>query len=535
MFFSQGSCGKPNFADMKKESHHIIYLGLLILFVVFLPTSKYMTSLVQILMLIHFLIRGSLISRLKKAFSRTAVWIFLLLFTGHALAMIYTSDLAYGLHDLKIKLPLLVLPIIIASSERLTAGEVKLVLLLFVAAVFASSLVSTAALLGWIPVAVEDFREASLFISHIRFALLVDMALFVLTFFALRPGGRLSTKILYYLIALYFAGFLILSKSMTGIVVAILVGILLSLRWIIMHSGSMAKWFAIVGVVTIPVLISAYIGDKVSEFYTPKDDLENLDQFTVQGNIYWHDTSNLDLENGYRVGLYWCEKEMESEWNKRSDFNYTGSDLKGQDIKFTLIRYLTSLGYRKDAYGVQRLDDRDVSLIEHGFANSNYRNKNRFHNRIYEIIWQVDIYKRGGNPSGHSLTQRIEFLKTGWAIFKQHWIFGVGTGDLQSAFEEQYNKSSTPLAQEWQLRAHNQWLTFAVAMGVIGFLLMVIAFFAPAIIERGFTQYLFLLFFTIAFISMFNEDTLETQAGVAFIAFFYPLLLFSVPHEGKIT
>jgi hypothetical protein len=63
---------------------------------------------------------------------------------------------------------------------------------------------------------------------------------------------------------------------------------------------------------------------------------------------------------------------------------------------------------------------------------------------------------------------------------------------------------------------------------------MFIAFFVPAVIHRGFTQYLFLLFFTIAFISMFNEDTLETQAGVAFVAFFYPLLLFSVPHEGKI-
>lgn len=518
----------------KRDIHHQIYILLLVLFVIFLPTSKYMTSLVQFLMVIHWLIRGKLKFRMLQAVKSPTLWILLLIFLWHVLGMVYTNDLNYGLHDLKIKVPLLLLPLVIGTSEKLSPGELRLVLLFFVAAVFSASLVSISAILGWIPMAIKDFRDASLFISHIRFALLVDMAIFILTFYALRPQARIRDRWIYFFVAVYFVGFLILSKALTGLVVALIVGILLSLRWILTHKGLMARWFALVGVLTIPVLVSTYIGSEINSFYIVKDDLTQLDQHTIQGNLYWHDTTNLQLENGHYVGLYWCEKELKTAWKEKSDLAYEQLDKRGQDIKYTLIRYLTSLGYRKDAYGVSRLDTLDVSLIEDGFANANYRNKNRFHTRMYELIWQVDVYRKGGNPSGHSLTQRMEYLKTGWAIFQDHPIWGVGTGDVPDVFAEKYLETGSRLEAKWQLRAHNQWLTFSIAFGITGFLIMMICFFLPGIILKRYSHYLFLLFILVAFISMFNEDTLETQAGVAFIAFFYPLFLYSIPDEKRI-
>ena len=446
----------------------------------------------------------------------------------------YSSDLNYGLHDLKIKLPLLLLPLVIGTSEKLSPRELRIVLLFFVAAVFSASLISASAILGWIPMAIRDFRDASLFISHIRFALLVDMAVFILTFYALRPQARNYNQWIYVFVAVYFIGFLILSKALTGIVVALIVGVLLSLRWILTHKGLTVRWFALIGVLTIPILVSSYIGSEINDFYTVKDDLTQLDRSTLQGNLYWHDTTNLQLENGHYVGLFWCEKELRTAWKEKSSLSYDELDHRGQDIKYTLIRYLTSLGYRKDANGVSRLNTFDVDLIENGFANANYRNKNRFHTRMYELIWQVDVYRKGGNPSGHSLTQRMEYLKTGWAIVQDHPLWGVGTGDVPSAFADKYIETDSSLETKWQLRAHNQWLTFTIAFGIIGFLIMMISFFLPGIIMKRYSHYLFLLFILVAFISMLNEDTLETQAGVAFIAFFYPLFLYSIPDEKRI-
>jgi len=534
VIFSKGSCGKPKFVSMKRDIQHYIYLGLLILFVIFLPTSKYMTSLVQLLLAIHFLLRGNLWARVVSGFRKPELLYFLLLFAVHVVGMIYTSDLNYGWHDLKIKLPLLGLPIILATSEKLSPTELKALLLLFVASVFTASIVSVTALVGWIQIPMNDFRSASIFISHIRFALLIDVSIFILTFYALRPGIRIRQKASLFAGALYFIAFLILSKAMTGLVIAVVLGIILTLRWFFSQTGRVAKWIAIIGLIAIPVFLSGYIGIKISDFYTEKDNLEIIDEYTSAGNLYWHDSSNLSIENGYKVGLYWCEKEMKSEWPKRSSIAYDAKDLKGHDIKYTLIRYLTSLGYRKDAEGISKLSDEDVKLIESGYANSIYRQKNRFHTRVYEIIWQFDEYYKGGTASGHSLTQRIEFLKTGLAIVQDHFFVGVGTGDVKQAFDQKYDELDSKLSQEWRLRAHNQWLSFFIAFGLLGFLIIVLAFFLPAILKRGFSQFLFLMFFAVAFISMFNEDTLETQAGVAFIAFFYPLFLYAIPDEKRI-
>ncbi len=518
----------------KSDVHHQIYVFLLVLFVIFLPTSKYMTSLIQFLLAIHWLIRGGLKSRLLKLFKSPALVIFLVLFMWHVFGLFYSSDLEYGIHDLKIKLPLLILPLVIGTSEKVSPGELRAILLFFVAAVFTSSVVSVLAIVGWIPMTLKDFRDASLFISHIRFALLVDMSIFILTFYALRPQTSKKERGVYFLFALYFIGFLILSKALTGIVVALLVGTLLALRWILTKKSLMARWFALVGVLTIPILVTTYIGSESAKFYTIKDDLTQLDPFTIQGNVYWHDTTNLLLENGHFVGLYWCEKELMEAWKERSSFSYQGDDLRGQELRYTLIRYLTSLGYRKDAAGVSRLTPEDISLIENGFANVIYRDKNNFHNRMYQLIWQVDVYRKGGNPSGHSLTQRMEYFKTGWAIFQEKPYFGVGSGDVPAAFVKKYIEIDSQLEPKWQLRAHNQWLTFAIAFGIVGLVIMLLAFFLPGLLLKAYSQYLFLLFILVAFISMFNEDTLETQAGVAFIAFFYPLFLYSIPDEKRI-
>ncbi len=518
----------------KAAWHHSIFIFLLLLFAVFLPTSKYMASLMQFLIAIHWVIRGDFALKWQRLRSNYALWVLLLLYLAHVAGMLFTTNYDYGFHDLKIKVPLLLIPIIFASSEQLSAKEVKLILLFFAAAVFASSLVTLGGILEWIPAVSSNFRDASLFISHIRFALLVDLAIFILSFYFLRPNSTRLEKFVYGAGIVYFLVFLVASKAMTGIVVACIVGVFLSLRWIIYHTNQLVRWFTLVAVVTIPVLISSYINAQFSSFYTLLDDRDNLDEQTINGNPYWHDSTNYHLENGHYVGIYLCEPELQEGWKKLSDYAYWGEDDRGHQLKYTLMRYLASKGLRKDGYGVSQLDTVDVRLIESGYANVRYKSGYSISTRVYELIWQIDVYRKGGNPSGHSMTQRMEYLKTAWAIFIDHPWFGVGTGDVPIAFDQKYAQLKSQLDPEWRLRAHNQWLTFGVALGIIGFVICACAIILPGLLLKRFRQYLFLLFFLVACISMFNEDTLETQAGVALFAFFYPLFLFLVPDEKEL-
>ena len=487
----------------------------------------------QILLIIHWLVRGNYYQKWERLKTRPSIWVLSLFFLLPLVGLIHTEDFGYGLHDLKIKIPLLAMPLVLGTSETLGRKELKIILLLFAASVTASSLVTLGIISGLIPYTYTDIRETSLFISHIRLALLVDMSVFILSFYALRKGVKIWERTGLFTWAFFLLAFLVASKTLTGIVVGILVGLVLSVRWLLYQKKNYLKWISMAAIIIVPVFVGSYLVLEIKDFYTIREPGTLLDKETALGNPYWHDTTNLNLENGYYTGLYISEKEMKEAWNRISDFKYDGEDQKGHEIRHTLIRYLTSMGYRKDAEGVSKLEAQDIELIEQGYANCIYKNKNRFSVRIYELIWEIDVYRKGGNPSGHSVTQRIEYIKTGAMIVLDHPFFGVGTGDVPDAFQLKYQETKTKLDPEWRLRAHNQWLTFAIGLGIPAAILLLLAFLVPGILQKKYNQYFYLLFLMVSFLSMFNEDTLETQAGVAFFAFFYTFLLFSPDHENR--
>lgn len=504
-----------------------LYLFLLLVMVVSLPLSKYLASATQILLAATWLAEGKFNEKWRRIRMRPQILIFTLLFFVPLLAMTYTQDISFGLRDLKVKLPVFFLPLVLGSIKPLNKNEMRIILGGFVGAVLIGALVSLSIMLGVGPSAYTNDRETILFISHIRFALMVVLAIFILFYYAFHPRTPRWSSFILLPCALSLIFFLFLLKSLTGVVILVIGGWLLALRWSLKQSDLMLRWFAIVGLVTLPLLGSIYLTGQVGKFYTLRDHTDQLDISTVNGNLYWHDTSNYMIENGYHVGWYQCESEMRDSWNRLSKMDYSGPDRKGQELKYTLIRYLTSLGLRKDAYGVTQLNPEDIVLIENGFANCIYKHPKRFSVRIYETIWEFDQYRNGANPSGHSVTQRFEYLKTGWAIFRDHPFFGVGTGDTEIAFGQKYEEMHSQLDPSWRLRAHNQFLTYLISFGIIGFLLMISAIILPVMMEKRKNPYFILMVLLVSLMSMLNEDTLETQAGVAFFAIFYCLFVFA--------
>ena len=162
-------------------------------------------------------------------------------------------------------------------------------------------------------------------------------------------------------------------------------------------------------------------------------------------------------------------------------------------------------------------------------ANYIYKNQYSMYPLFYNVLWQLNSDKRGDNPSGHSVIQRMEHLKAGFNIFINNFWFGVGTGDVKSAFSKYYVEVNSPLSLEVRHRAHNQFLTFLIAFGFFGFLLALFTIVFPIWnVKENLSAY-FVIFITIAFFSFMAEDVLETSAGSMFFAYFYSLFLFSGP------
>ena len=166
--------------------HHLIFVHALLLIAVGLPFSEIMLSFGQIILVINWLWEAAYQEKWKRFISNKPVLIFLLLYGVHIIWLLNTQNFYYALHDLKMKLPLLVLPFIISTSERLTKKEIERILYYFIVSVVIASFIVFMVSLGFFGIKTIDSRSISIFISHIRFSLMVNMSIFWLCLFLIQ-------------------------------------------------------------------------------------------------------------------------------------------------------------------------------------------------------------------------------------------------------------------------------------------------------------------------------------------------------------
>lgn len=115
---------------------------------------------------------------------------------------------------------------------------------------------------------------------------------------------------------------------------------------------------------------------------------------------------------------------------------------------------------------------------------------------------------------------RLVAWKTSFNLAKNHFLTGVGTGDVKQTLTNEYKKRGYQNAYEIQLNSHNQYIQTTLAVGFAGLLsllLFVFFNFRNAIRKKDYIHLIFILLISTQF---FVEASLETQAGVIFISFF---------------
>ncbi len=509
------------------QTHYTtIYLYSIYLMVISLPLSRFGLSIAQLVLLGVWLLEGRYKQKLTAIFSNKALLILISFYLLHLIGLLYTTDFQFGLKDIRVKLPLLFLPIVFATSEPLEAYKVRSIIKIFIAATLVSTLISFGLFLVK---EVSDFRNLSPFISHIRLSLNVCLAILFAGYYIYRKQiQNTNLKTAYVIAIIWFVLFLVMIESISGLFILLFVIVVLSLYGILKLQSWILKLSSFILVITIPILIFLFLYNTASDFLTPhKNDLNKLEIYTEEGNPYYHDTINFWVENGSFTGLYICQSELREEWNKRSNLDFDGKDEKGQYLRFTLIRYLNSKELRKDARGVNSLTDMDIRYVEMGIANVVYTQKFHINSRLYKILWEYQLAKQNDNPGGHSVIQRLEFWKTSVKIIEKHPWFGVGTGDIAQAYEDQYIEMDSKLKPEFRYRAHNQFLATFVSFGILGLIWFLISLIYPAIALKKIFNYRYAVFWITIMLSMLVEDTLETQMGASLYAFFNAFLLFA--------
>jgi O-antigen ligase len=493
----------------------------------FLPLSEYITSAAHFLIIANWLIEFNIIVKLRKLIKNKSILVFLFLFLVPVIWLINSKNLGFAFRDLQIKLPLLALPIVIGTSDSLSKNKINWIVKVFIAGVLISTLAGLFSYFGMIKdPKLDNVRNLSVFVSHIRLSLMICLSVLSIFYF-------IHEKIIYKaymiiiasLIIVWLVGFLVMIQGFTGLSALIVIGLLALAIKTFKEKRKILKIIYAVVLFGIPITIFGYMFVQIRTFYTPTIDQTIVRTQTINGNLYYNDVNSKLRENGNLIYREICDKELYAEWNKRSQLSLDGKDLSEQDLLQTLIRYLTSKGLTKDAIGMSEMSDKDIRNVENGVTNYRFVQNGGINQRVYNIIWQIDVYAKGGNPSGHSLTQRIEYLKAGLILAHNNFWFGTGTGDIDDVYKEHYIIRRSQLESVYRHRAHNQYLTFFVSFGVLGALLCFIGFFYPILIEFSSKNFYFAVFILIAMLSMLTDDTLETTTGVVFIGFFYSLFL----------
>lgn len=491
-----------------------------------------LTSVPQIILITNWLLELNFSKKIKSLFTMKLFWALCSLFFLHIIGMIYTSDLHDGLNDLKTKIPLLLFPIIFLTSKPLDKKEFGWVFQFFFLSVIVSSLWCYLVYLGFTNKKIIDIRDASVFISHVRFSLIITFSIIGISYF-LKNKSKKITDILS-ILWLFF--FMYKFQMATGLFLLIIVGLILSFIYMFKKLTLLLNIIILLFISTLFYLgYSKINSDLLMYNKNPKSINNVLLTETKNHNRYLQDTLFNLAENGNLITININDFELQREWAKRSKLPYNGKDFNGNNLRFTILRYITSKGSTKDSLGISALNNQDIINIENGISNFKYSNDIGLSQKWRELVWEYVKYKRRENPSGHTLTMRLEFWRTAIYIIKQNSIIGVGTGDIKNSFDVAYNETHSKLTKEWRLRCHNQYLAITVAFGIVGLVIFLFYLLYPIITLNKKLHYLYWSFILIILFSFITEDTLENQTGLTFFALFNTLFIWLANSEKNET
>lgn len=494
-----------------------------------LPSSNSLMSWGQFGMAAAWFLYGNWKLKAERLLNNPAVWGLPTIFLLFVLGMIQTQDILMGWHNLRILLPLFIVPIMISTMPKLTYIQKSWVIHTLFASLWICMSIGLIRYLNVTEGSTNDFRKLSPFISNVRFSTLLVTSLFISAFLVSAKGYsyRWLPKWMYIINALVIFIYLLILKSLTGLSVLSVLSMANLLYWLFSKRNIYAILATIIGLIIVTTGVLKLINHEYNRYHVNKDsDFSNLPLSTRYGSIYKHDTTRWEKENGYHVWINISWYELKREWNKRSSIDFDGINRNGYLVRETLIHFLTSKGLRKDADGVNSLTDEEIKAIENGIGNVIFMNRFSIRSRIYEIFKELDHYHRTGDASGKSLSARLEIWKHCLQSINQSPWTGVGTGDVLNVMYKSYVDSNTSLHPVYWLNPHNQYFYTALSIGIPAAIFFLIMLIYPVFLHQG---YLFLNFWGIIMLSMLNEDTLNTQAGVTQVAFLFSffLLLFS--------
>lgn len=513
---------------MRQQIHTTLYFLFLCLGVIGMTTSNYLMNMAWVFMAANWVAEWDMRRKFSDFKTNYLLQAWLLLFLIHLVGMLWTSNWAYGLDDLRKKLPLLLVPLVVLTSRPLKDKQYRCVLFCYIGAMLVASVV------GWVRYfTMPDlpYRDIIPFISHIRYSLNICLGITLLGWQVIRARS-FQVRLWASALSIYFFLYLILLQSYTGCIILFVLALAMLCHYWNKIGNRKLRTAMLTLWCLVFIAVVASVGINIHSYYRlVPPSTEPLEATTANGNAYVHLQDGM-IENGNYVNNYLCEEELWREWNKRDPHDMYDTCATGYPIRGALVRYLNAKGLTKDSLGVAQLNDDEVLSIAKGIANPVYEKRLSLQRMVYVMCFEYENYRCYHSVRNFTMLQRFELWKNGWKVFLRSPLVGVGTGDVVDKCHLELVKSRSELAGTSK-HTHNQYLTLLITFGLLGFVLITWAFVRAFRRQRLLHITPFLVITLITLISFLTEDTLETLAGAMFVVVFSSLFVSNRIQEKK--
>lgn len=128
---------------------------------------------------------------------------------------------------------------------------------------------------------------------------------------------------------------------------------------------------------------------------------------------------------------------------------------------------------------------------------------------------------------------RLAIWRCSMDVIEDHWLTGVGTGDVQDTLQAAYERRKFYFASRYNTyNAHNQFVQETLAYGIAGLILFAACLLAPLLGFGGQAdKQLYILFLLSFFIICLTESILEISKGIVYYSLFNSIFAFVRPGQ----
>jgi len=512
-----------------KESLYLFTLGA---FLISLPTSVALISIIAPVLLLVWIITGDYKEKWNRLIHNKNALLMMSIPLLYLIGLCFTHNFALGFQELNKSSYWFTFAFVLSSSPPISYKNTRRLLWVYILTVAIAAGVALCKLLLNDALLFSDFRKVT-WVEHIPFSYQIAFTIWLVIYFILYEKLEWLQKAAMFLLIAFLIMILFSLKSFNGYLYFGVISFtaLLMLLW---NIKKRVLKFSLLGmIILISLLPIFYIYHCVQQFYdTTEYHPDTIEKYTAQGNLYSHNFDNKAKENGNYTGLFLCEEELIPLWDAHSDKPYHSKTTNGYPFRSVIVRYMTSKGLTKDAEGFAQLSQEDIENIENEIPNYIYaENKLKIYPRIYETIWEIDQYRIGRDPNEKSLVQRIEQVRLAIDIIKKHPWVGIGIGNNALAYNKAIVESSSQLADQQTGSSHNQYLNYLIRFGVLGTLYIFVVLGYLFFTGRKNNPFLLTIFFVSMLVVNFGEANWETFVGINFFSLFFCFIMWHIPNN----